>query len=169
MQPNSRPLFNTEKQTSFLLTIFTESPVDLVSEAAHPDLLSLTPLCANRTGPTYPKIPTIMKTRSPKTNRISRNFIAHLSRSLALSTLAIFGLGRTEAANFTWDPALDAGVTGGAGIWDITTANWYNGVTDIAWPNSVTDGAIFGGTGGGAVVITTGTGVTANALTFGVS
>ena len=110
-----------------------------------------------------------MKTSAPKQTRVSRTFIASLSRALALSTLAAFGLGRTEAANFTWDPALDAGVTGGAGIWDITTANWYNGVTDIAWPNSVTDGAIFGGTGGGAVVITTGTGVTANALTFGVS
>ena len=110
-----------------------------------------------------------MNTSAPKQTRVSRSFIASLSRALALSTLAAFGLGRTEAANFTWDPALDAGATGGAGTWDITTADWYNGAIDVTWPNGITDGAIFGGTGGGAVVITTGTGVTANALTFGVS
>lgn len=100
-----------------------------------------------------------------KTSRISRSFIASLSRTLALTTLAALGLGRAEAVNLTWDPVLDAGVTGGAGTWDTTLANWWNGAADVAWPN-LADTAIFGGTAGGAVLINTGTGISAGGLTF---
>lgn len=69
------------------------------------------------------------------------------------------------AANFTWDPALDGGVTGGAGTWNASTANWWDGAANVAWPNA-TDTAIFGGTAGGLVVIDTGSGISAGGLTF---
>ncbi|MCB1275555.1 autotransporter-associated beta strand repeat-containing protein [Prosthecobacter sp.] len=37
---------------------------------------------------------------------------------------------------------------GGTGTWDISTANWWDGINDVAWPNSFFDTAIFNGTAG---------------------
>jgi len=112
---------------------------------------------------------------APKSTRkaagISRSFIAALSRNLALATLAALGLSRAEATNYSWDPGLTAGAAiGGAGTWDLTTANWFDGVaTDVLWPNniSLTDVAVFGGAGGLVTIDTaTDTGVAANGLIF---
>lgn len=74
---------------------------------------------------------------------------------LALSSCAF--------AQLTWDPALDAGATGGPGTWDDTTANWWNGASDVAWIDS--EDAVFGGTGG-LVTIGTGSTIIVNNLTL---
>jgi hypothetical protein len=40
----------------------------------------------------------------------------------------------THAATFTWDPGMTpAAPTGGAGTWDLATANWSNGTGDIVF------------------------------------
>ena len=106
---------------------------------------------------------------------ITPSFVASLSRNLALATLAALGLSRAEAANYTWDPTLNGGATGGAGTWDLTTLNWFDASVpaDVAWPNNVSlaDVAIFGGTTPGTVTIDTvaDTGVSAAGLTFNTS
>ena len=103
---------------------------------------------------------------------ITPSFIASLSRNLALATLAAVGLGRAEAANFSWDPLITgSGLVGGGGTWDLTTTTWYNGTTDVVWPNngSLTDVAVFDGSGGLVTIDTVAdTGVAANGLTFNV-
>ena len=104
--------------------------------------------------------------KSRKSHGITPAFVASLSRQLALAALAACGLIRAEAANFTWDPALDAGVTGGAGTWNLTTANWYDGAADVLWPNLTDSVAVFGGTGALVTINTGATGVIANGLTF---
>ena len=107
-----------------------------------------------------------MKTSTSKPTRITRSFIASLSRSLALSTLAAFGLGQASAVNLDWDPGVTGGVTlGGAGTWDTTLTNWWDGAANVAWLGT-TDTAVFGGSAGGAVVINTGSGISAGGLTF---
>jgi autotransporter-associated beta strand protein len=73
----------------------------------------------------------------------------------------------SHAASFSWDgTSTGTGAQGGAGTWDSnTTANWWNGTTNVVWPNTGTDNdAVFGNTAG-TVSIATG-GVTANDLTF---
>lgn len=114
-----------------------------------------------------------MKTSVTKTSRISRSFIASLSRTLALSTLAALGLGQTQAANLHWDPILDGDtLLGGTGIWDTTSLFWDPApgtdlaVDNVAWAGT-TEMAIFGGTAG--TVTITGGPVSAGGLTFGVT
>lgn len=66
------------------------------------------------------------------------------------------GTQPARAATFYWDGDADATGNlvdgtglGGAGTWDTTTPNWWDGVSaDVAWLNSLTDTAIFSGTGG---------------------
>ena len=74
-----------------------------------------------------------------------------------------------KAATLNWDGAdlVTSGAQGGAGTWDTsTTANWWDGTSNIVWPalGGTDDDAIFGGTAG-TVTIAAG-GVTANDLTF---
>ena len=109
-----------------------------------------------------------MKTRTAKTSRISRSFIAYLSRSLALATLGTMGLGSAQAVDYNWDPDQTGTTLGGGGnTWNLLDTSWFDavGATNVAWPNLNTDRAIFGNTGG-TVLISTGAGVIANGLTF---
>jgi autotransporter-associated beta strand protein len=65
---------------------------------------------------------------------------------LLTASLALLG---ARAATLTWDA--DPGSGGpqdGNGNWDTNSANWWNGVTDIAWTNANGDSAIFGVPGG---------------------
>lgn len=111
-----------------------------------------------------------MKSRTAKKNVLSPSFIASLSRSLALATLAAAGFAEVQAANLTWDPLLDGdGVIGGAGAWNTTDLFWDPMGTDpviadnLAWINANNDTAIFGGTGG---TVTLGVPITAGGLRF---
>ncbi|MCY2975946.1 MAG: autotransporter-associated beta strand repeat-containing protein [Planctomycetota bacterium] len=76
-----------------------------------------------------------------------------------------------SAADLYWDPVLTvagnntvSGVgLGGAGTWDTTLLNWYNGTNNIAWTNANNDTAFFAGTAG---AVTLATPITVGGLTF---
>ncbi|HSY18765.1 MAG TPA: autotransporter-associated beta strand repeat-containing protein [Candidatus Acidoferrales bacterium] len=65
--------------------------------------------------------------------------------------LAVVALGFFTASAFATDLKWDAGTANagtGSGIWDNTTANWWNGSADVVWPQTsttvATTGAVFG-------------------------
>ena len=69
-----------------------------------------------------------------------------------------------ESASLNWDPAATGGPSGGgAGTWDTTALQWWNGTADSPWNNAGNDTAIFGGTG---ATVALGTGITAGGLIF---
>jgi autotransporter-associated beta strand protein len=79
-----------------------------------------------------------MKTRT--TNRLA-----------LLCTMGLaFGFGvAVDAGTYQWDTNLvTAGAQLGAGNWDTSTANWYNGVANSTWNNGANDTAQFNGSGG---------------------
>ncbi len=52
-----------------------------------------------------------------------------------------------------WDPSHSGGTSlGGTGNWDTTSANWWNGTSDVTWNNSNGDTAVFSGTAGTATL-----------------
>ena len=69
-------------------------------------------------------------------------------------------------APLAWDPGhtpLAPAGSGGAGTWDLTTANWSNGLSDIMWNNVAPGTAIFGGTAG---TVTVSSGINISTLDF---
>ena len=61
--------------------------------------------------------------------------------------------GPLSAANQSWDPGLSNGAAiGGAGTWNSSLANWYNGTSDAVWGGSGNN-AVLGGSSGGAVTL----------------
>jgi autotransporter-associated beta strand protein len=85
-------------------------------------------------------------------------------RLLLASALLALCPTAARAQTFNWDPTFTGTFTGGgSGIWDTTTANWFNGTADVAWPGAG-NVAVFGGTSG-TVTIAPG-GVSADGLTF---
>ncbi|MGZ4962683.1 MAG: hypothetical protein ACXWC8_09035, partial [Limisphaerales bacterium] len=69
--------------------------------------------------------------------------LATLCALLAFSSLHLF------AAPRYWDPTASAGAApGGAGNWDQTSSDWFNGTVDVIWANANNDDAIFSGTAG---------------------
>ena len=66
--------------------------------------------------------------------------------------LAFLALTLPAAAQLTWDPAMDGSTSGGAGTWDTTTTNWWNGAADVTWNNSGADEAIISNTGADYVI-----------------
>lgn len=82
---------------------------------------------------------------------------SRLQRMTRLLSGVIFVAGCVAAAvnaqTLNWDPGLtDSSGGGGAGIWNLnTTANWYNGISDVLWLDNSSLGsnaAVFGGTAG---------------------
>jgi fibronectin-binding autotransporter adhesin len=63
----------------------------------------------------------------------------------------------SHSADITWDTAATAGIQGGAGTWNTSTANWTTdaGVSNIAWDNTANaaDSALFT-TGTGRITLT---------------
>jgi fibronectin-binding autotransporter adhesin len=90
--------------------------------------------------------------------------------SLAAAVVAACA-GTAGAAALTWDAAPGtAGLQDGSGTWDTSTAEWFNGTTDVAWANSPVTDAIFGvgdplGTAG-PFTVALGAPITAGNLTF---
>ncbi len=101
-----------------------------------------------------------MKKTLPRPSPRSRAFIAALSAVGILLTNQA-----TRAATLTWDPSLvPATPVGGSGTWDLTTANWSDGTSDLAWTDTTgTDLATFGGSAG---TVTVGTSLGALGLIF---
>jgi autotransporter-associated beta strand protein len=89
--------------------------------------------------------------RKPRTIRRVRPVLIALEDRILLSTLY-------------WDPGHTGGTgSGGAGTWDTSSLNWFNGTADVPWNNANGDSAVFAGSAG---TVTLGTGITAGGLTF---
>jgi autotransporter-associated beta strand protein len=80
-----------------------------------------------------------------------------MRKSTALSSCSLFCLFlgfQVSAAQLTWDPLNNTGITPANGNWDTTGANtvWYNGSGDVAWTQTSTtsalNNAVFGGADG---------------------
>ena len=83
---------------------------------------------------------------------------------VAASHLLVFlaPISQVAAQSLTWDGngTTAPNPNGGAGTWNTTNSNWWNGTTNVTWPTSGTDNdAVFGGTGG---TVTISGGVTVN-------
>ncbi|MEY3204533.1 MAG: hypothetical protein RLZZ21_864, partial [Planctomycetota bacterium] len=91
-----------------------------------------------------------------------------LVRLFAVCMIALAGLSPVaRAATYTWDA--DAGTTGpqdGAGTWNTTLQNWWDGTQNIAWPDPNTADIAQFGAGSGAAGTVTVNAVQANGLTF---
>jgi autotransporter-associated beta strand protein len=80
-----------------------------------------------------------------------------LSAGLVLAA----GLATAGAQTLNWDPShtgATTGGSGGAGTWNLTSANWFNGTADVIWQDSFplgTNTAVFGGNAGGTVTLNT--------------
>lgn len=79
---------------------------------------------------------------------------------LVLSTAMAFMLPQAvRAVELSWDPdgipgnnvPLTQAGLGGAGVWDTTTPQWWNGTSTLPWVNASKDTAVFGGITGGTV------------------
>jgi autotransporter-associated beta strand protein len=83
----------------------------------------------------------------------------------AVAAVLGFGVANVSGATLTWDADAAGAGTGGAGSWDTTSPNWFDGIGYVTWPNANpnSDTALFPATGG---VITLGPGIFANALRF---
>ena len=92
---------------------------------------------------------------------------------------ALLGVGvskapQAKAANLHWDADLTAAGNnisngtglGGAGTWDTSSLEWFNGTSNQAWSNSSLDVAYFSGTAG---VVALGEAITVGGLNFGVT
>ena len=67
----------------------------------------------------------------------------------------------------TWDsnPAVP-GAQDGAGVWNPSASNWWNGLVNVAWPATPPITSMIGAAGGSAGTITLGTNLTVGNLTF---
>src|SRR5439155_21840377 len=103
-----------------------------------------------------------------------RSRLACLSAAVAAF---MFGGASVQATDLTWDAdPVTAGVQDGAGSWDTTTANWFDGTNNVAWVNSTPgDNATFGNavsafvTGSTPKNIDLATAITAQNITLGTS
>src|SRR5215813_7422571 len=81
---------------------------------------------------------------------IRRKKLTYLTAAVA----AVIGFGSTshnnvaQARDLIWDADADAsnGATDGAGSWNTSTSNWFDGVNAVNWSNSPADNATFGTT-----------------------
>jgi len=96
--------------------------------------------------------------------------IMKTTKLLTTALLALSAGGIAHAATLTWDedPGT-AGIQDGAGTWDTTTNNWYDGANNVLWPNTTADEAILGD--GGSIsnaqqINLDGGSITLNKLTF---
>lgn len=83
--------------------------------------------------------------------------------------MILAGLGSLHAqvTNVWWDPGATASTNGGgAGTWNFTSLQWFDGTSDIAWINDGNFRGIFGGPTGGQVQIASGLIVFADSLVF---
>jgi fibronectin-binding autotransporter adhesin len=105
----------------------------------------------------------------PHNNTIQGPMLMVAKKQLKMLAVGLFtaaGLFTARADSLTWDPALGGG-SGGAGTWNLnSTANWWNGSSDVTWKDSSASGtnsAIFSGTAG---TVTLNTSLSASNLQF---
>src|SRR5580704_11937573 len=104
-----------------------------------------------KAGPT-PMNPQQDQTHTPTPSALKKQ-IKLLATSFLLATGPLAALAQTT---LNWDPGLSGGSgEGGAGTWNLTTANWFNGAADSIWADSFpfgTNTAAFGGAAGAVIV-----------------
>jgi fibronectin-binding autotransporter adhesin len=94
--------------------------------------------------------------------RTTRRFNAlRLPLPSLIATLLLASLPDADvrAADLQWG----SGGAGGAGTWNTTSSNWYNGTANTNWNSATPDSAIFGGTAG---TVTLGAPITVSNITF---
>jgi fibronectin-binding autotransporter adhesin len=99
--------------------------------------------------------------------------VSALAGSVAAIAASMLALGTAKAASVYWDgdalgfnDVLTGGGLGQAGVWNTTTANWWDGgtgLTDTVWNNTNNDTAVFTGTAG---TVTLGAPITVGGLQF---
>jgi len=73
-------------------------------------------------------------------------------------------LAAAQPRELFWDPGHTGGTgSGGNGVWDTTSLNWFDGTTYVAWSNSILDTAIFAGSSGS---VTLSSGITTGSVAF---
>ena len=81
-----------------------------------------------------------------------------IKKITSLCLVLAAGVIATRADSLNWDQ-LGSGTLGGTGTWDLnTTANWYNGSTDVKWTDNSalgTNSAVFSGATAGTVTLNT--------------
>ncbi len=89
-----------------------------------------------------------------------------LSWSWSPSTGVLSAISAVGPPMLTWDanPGNGGTLLDGSGSWDSTTANWWNGSSDVAWTPAAT--ADFGGGVAGSYTVTLNNNVTASGLAF---
>jgi autotransporter-associated beta strand protein len=84
--------------------------------------------------------------------------------ALIFAAVAAMACADAGAQTLTWDAnTTTTGAQDGSGMWNLNSANWWNGTADTQWTNS--DSAIFGSSTAGGTV-TLGTNITVGNLTF---
>jgi autotransporter-associated beta strand protein len=66
----------------------------------------------------------------------------------------------------TWDTSTASGIQEGSGTWDLATANFSDGVNNVAWDNSTTQNVILGAHNGAAGTVSLGANVSVQNLMF---
>lgn len=61
----------------------------------------------------------------------------------------LISVSLASAADLTWG----VGGAGGAGTWNTSTTNWWNGSGNVLWSSATPDSATFGGSSGGTVTL----------------
>ena len=106
-----------------------------------------------------------MRTDHRKIQVLLSTAIREKGKILPVVLFALTGAFVARADSLTWDPGHN-GNSGGAGVWDLSTANWWNGGADVAWKDNSALGsnaAIFSVTGGS---VTLNTSLSASNLQF---
>src|SRR4051794_35704955 len=77
---------------------------------------------------------------------------------------AVLGMASSaHAATLTWDNDGIGTPAGGSGVWNTSSANWWNGTTYTLWSNATPDNAVFPSSAG---TVTLGTSIVAGSIAF---
>jgi autotransporter-associated beta strand protein len=89
-------------------------------------------------------------------------FTLPFARCAMAAVVALIAVAPVRAASLSWG----TNGAGGAGTWNTTATNWWNGVSNVAWTDTTgtADSAVFGGTAGTVIL---GSNVGALGLNFG--
>jgi len=88
-----------------------------------------------------------------------------MNKLLTAASALLVGISLAHAATLTWDSngAAAPNPQDGAGAWDLASANWYNGSSNVAWTGG--NDAV-SGCGGTAGTVSLGSGIVVQCVTF---
>ena len=107
--------------------------------------------------------PTYTKTNA--TSEDSGDYTVVVTNAYGEATSAVATVTVTVPATVTWDAdTVTDGAQDGSGTWDATTANWWDGASNIVWSNL--NYATFGAGGTGSATVTLADDAAVSSLTF---